>query len=227
VIDGPWEGATAPPHDVVFPAAVLRGSTLEAARALLGSVLASDVQGCPSAGVVVETEAYIGPGDPASHAAERIGQTDRNSTMFAEGGLAYVYRIYGLHDCVNVVTGPEGAGLAVLIRALRPLTGIPVMRRRRGRSTDLSNGPGKLSQALGITTTLDGHPLDSPPLRLLKGWSVPDDLVEVTGRVGISRAVDWPLRFFVSGDRAVSKGKVVRGRRSRDYLEALERMEIA
>ena len=227
MIEVGWDGATAPPHDVAFPMSVLRGSTAEAARALLGSVLLSEVGGHTCSGVIVETEAYIGPGDPASHATETTGKTTRNATMFAQAGRAYVYRIYGLHDCVNVVTGPEGAGLAVLVRALRPLTGIPVMGHRRGRSTELCTGPGKLSQALGITTALDGHPLDSPPLRLLEGWSVPDGLVEVTGRVGISKARDWPLRFLVSGEAAVSKAKVAEGRRSRGYLDALERMEIA
>src|SRR5690606_37279717 len=151
----------------------------EVARDLLGAVLVSTVGGALVSGRIVETEAYLGPHDPASHAAERIGRTARNAVMFGPPGIAYVYRIYGLHWCLNAVTGEEGYPAAVLIRALEPLDGIDVMRRRRwggdggaagaGRrrpDRELTSGPARLADALAIDGTLNGHPLQSPPLVL-------------------------------------------------------------
>lgn len=153
----------------------------------------------------METEAYVGAHDPASHAAERIGRTARNSSMFEAGGVAYVYLIYGIHWCLNVVAGREGEGTGVLIRALDPLVGLDVMAARRGRSEHLCSGPGRLGQALGVTGKLDGHRLDRPPLQLLPGWPVPPSAIGVSPRIGIRLAADWPLRFYLRDHPSVSK----------------------
>lgn len=151
----------------------------------------------------METEAYIGPEDPASHAAARIGRTRRNATMFGRAGLAYVYRIYGMHWCLNVVTGGEGHPAAVLVRALDPLGGIDVMEGRRGRRP-LTSGPARLCQALGVTGDLDGHDLTRSPLWLAPGWPVTPSEISRSERIGIRRAADWPLRFYVTDHPAVS-----------------------
>jgi DNA-3-methyladenine glycosylase len=155
--------------------------------------------------MIVETEAYHGADDPASHAATRSGRTARNAAMFGPPGRAYVYRIYGMHWCVNVVTGAEGDAQAVLVRALDPLTGLETMLARRGRASGLASGPGRLCQALGITGELYGHDLTRPPLEIRAGWSVPDADVAVSGRIGVRAAADWPRRFFVRGNAAVSR----------------------
>ena len=175
------------------------------ARGLLGARLVSTIDGITTAGVIVETEAYRGGDDPASHAATRAGRTDRNAAMFGPPGRAYVYRIYGMHWCVNVVTGQDGEPQAVLLRALDPLVGQEEMARRRGRSEALASGPGRLCQALAISGALYGHDLGLPPLEIRAGWSVPDAQVGVSGRVGVRAAADWPLRFFVRGNPSVSR----------------------
>ena len=155
-------------------------------------------------GRIVETEAYLGPDDPASHAA--AGLTERNRALHGPPGTAYVYFIYGMHWCVNAVTREAGHGSAVLIRALEPMAGLPLMRRRRrGRpDRELASGPARLCEALGIDGRLDGAPLDRGRLRILEGARIPDADVVVTARVGIRRAADWPLRFVVRGSPWVS-----------------------
>jgi DNA-3-methyladenine glycosylase len=115
-----------------------------------------------------------------------------------------VYRSYGVHWCVNVVTGVEGDPQAVLLRGLEPLEGEEVMRRRRGAGRPLAAGPGRLCQALGIDGSLDGHDLSTPPLRLEPGWVVPDALVSATGRVGVRVATEPRLRFLVVGSSGVT-----------------------
>ena len=187
-----------------FDEAFFLGPVREVARHLLGSLLVSSVGGVRTAGVVVETEAYGGAEDPASHAATRSGVTDRNRAMFGPPGHAYVYRSYGVHWCMNVVTGPPGEGQAVLLRGLVPLEGLDHMRDRRGREP-LASGPGRLAEALGIDDGLYGHPLDRPPLQLLSGWSVPDERVATSPRIGIRFAADWMDRFFVVGSEGVSR----------------------
>lgn len=177
------------------------------ARDLLGARLVSTVGGERTSGVIVETEAYLGSDDPASHAATRVGRTDRNAAMFGPAGHAYVYLIYGMHWCMNVVTGEEGDPQAVLLRGLEPLEGIDVMEERRGRSRDLGSGPGRLCQALGVDRELYGHDLTEPPLEVRAGWEVPDELVKVTGRVGVKAAEEWPLRFFVEDSPGVSSAR--------------------
>jgi DNA-3-methyladenine glycosylase len=178
------------------------------ARELLGTLLISTIGGERVSGRIVETEAYVGPHDPASHGAERIGMTPRNASMFAAPGLAYVYRIYGVHWCLNAVTEDFDYPAAVLIRALEPLEGIEVMRRRRGahlRDRDLCSGPGKLAQALAIDATLDAHPLDEPPLWIEAGPGIAKKDITCGPRIGITQAVDWPLRFCVKGSNWLSR----------------------
>jgi DNA-3-methyladenine glycosylase len=181
--------------------------SVEVAPALLGTVLVSTVGGRLTAGRIVETEAYVGPDDPASHAAERIGRTRRNESMFGAPGIAYVYRIYGVHWCLNAVTDRLDFPGAVLIRALEPLDGLETMRERRRGVPDrgLTSGPGKLASALGITGDLDGHPLRAEPLLIAAGDAIAPDAIEVGPRIGITRAADWPLRFCVRLNPHVSR----------------------
>lgn len=174
------------------------------ARDLLGARLLSTVGGVRTEAVIVETEAYLGADDPASYAATRHGPTDRNRAMFGPAGRTYVYLIYGMHWCANVVTGEEGAGQAVLLRGAEPLGGVDAMERRRSGRRPLLAGPGRLCQALAIDGALYGHPLHEPPLVLRAGWTVPDTEVAVTGRIGVTAAADRRLRFLVRGSPGVS-----------------------
>lgn len=178
---------------------------VEAARKLLGCRLVSTVGGERTVGVIVETEAYGGPEDPASHAATAHGPTRRNRVMFGAPGRAYVYRSYGVHWCVNVVTGAEGEAQAVLLRGIEPVEGEALMAERRRGSTSIGAGPGRLAEALGVTDALNEHDLREDPLRLERGWAVPDARVVVSPRVGVSVAADWPHRFFVRGSSGVSR----------------------
>ena len=181
----------------------LTGDARRVASDLLGARIVSEIGGRRTEGVIVEVEAYLGLHDPASHAAERIGRTARNDVMFGRPGLAYVYLIYGMHWCVNVVTGADGVPSAVLIRALDPLAGEDIMAERRTRRP-LTSGPARLCQALGVTGELNGHDLTRPPLRLAPGWSIDPARVAASPRIGVRRAADWPLRFYLSGHPAVS-----------------------
>ncbi len=174
------------------------------ARALLGCTVRSDCGGERTVGRIVETEAYTGPEDEACHAAERIGRTVRNEPLFGPPGTAYIHLNYGIHWLLNVVTGPEGFPAGVLLRALEPIEGLEVMRRRRGRP-ELTNGPARLAQALAVGPEMQGHRLDRPPLSLHGGEPVPEPEVEVTTRIGISRAADQPLRFYDRRSRWVSR----------------------
>jgi DNA-3-methyladenine glycosylase len=179
---------------------------------LVGAHIVSEIGGRRTVGRIIETEAYIGPHDDASHAAERIGRTRRNSTMFGAPGIAYIYRIYGIHWCLNIVTDREEYPAAVLIRAVEPVAGVDIMRERREAGqkhlpdTALTSGPGRLAMALGITGDLDAHPLDQQPLYVTAGERVPRAAISTGPRVGITRAADWPLRFWETGSRWVSRG---------------------
>ncbi|MSR23151.1 MAG: DNA-3-methyladenine glycosylase [Gemmatimonadetes bacterium] len=179
----------------------------ELARRLLGCRLISLVGGTSTGGRIVEAEAYVGPHDPASHAAARVGHTVRNAPMFGPGGTAYVYFVYGMHWCFNVVAGRPGDPQAVLIRALESDLGIETMAARRGRSHDLTNGPARLCESLAIDGSLNEHPLWMPPVLLLGGEPVPEERIGVSGRIGIREAREWPLRFFLTGHPDVSKAR--------------------
>ena len=173
------------------------------ARALIGCVLVSDRPEGRTGGRIVETEGYLGPDDPASHAAKR--RTGRVAAMWGPPGIAYVYRSYGLHAMLNVVTEPEGATGAVLIRALEPVVGVELMRRRRGlaETRQLCAGPGRLCQALGIG--LDDHGTDLVASAQL--WIAPGTAptaISAGVRIGITRGTDVPWRFFETGSPYVS-----------------------
>jgi DNA-3-methyladenine glycosylase len=176
-------------------------SVHEVARELIGCRLAIG----PTAGVIVETEAYEAS-DPACHAY--VGRTARNEVLFGPPGHAYVYLSYGIHSLLNFVTEPEGTASAVLIRALEPTEGIDLMRERRGheRIETLCSGPGKLAEALGIDLSLNGADLFQPPFELSEPageWAAVD---VVTGpRIGITKAAELPWRYCVSGSRYVSR----------------------
>ena len=179
--------------------------TEQVARDLLGAVLECTTPLGTASGRIVETEAYLGPDDPACHAV--AGLTERTRNLHCPPGIAYVYFIYGVHWCFNAVTREEGHGSAVLVRAVEPLAGVDLMRERRGnvrRDADLTNGPGKLCQALGIDGAMDGTRLTQPPLRILAAPPVEGSDVEITPRIGITRAADLPLRWLVRGNPYVS-----------------------
>jgi DNA-3-methyladenine glycosylase len=174
---------------------------LEVARDLVGCVV---VHG-ETSGVIVETEAYH-ESEPACHAF--VGLTPRTQTLFGPPGRAYVYRSYGVHAMLNAVCEPIGVGAAVLIRALEPLTGVDLMRARRGleRERDLCSGPGKLTQALGIELGLNGSGLERGPIRFSGRPAAWQDIEVVTDlRVGITRAVELPWRFTAARSRFISR----------------------
>ena len=169
------------------------------ARDLLGHILLTEFNGIRTAGYITEAEAYRQE-EPASHCHR--GKTRRNAAMFLTGGHIYVYFIYGMHHCVNIVAGSPDYGEAVLLRAIMPAEGLDHMRERRGRKVrdkDLANGPGKLTRALGIGPEHDCLDLLDPdsPIRLLPGTPVPDSNVRQTPRIGITKAVDLPWRWEV------------------------------
>ena len=193
----------------VLPPGFYDRETEIVAREMLGTVLECDTQDGIASGIIVETEAYIGEHDLACHAA--AGRTRRTEGLYGPPGFSYVYFIYGMYWCFNAVTRREGLPSAVLVRALEPLDGISLMRRRRPdvkRDVDLANGPGKLCTALAITGSSSGKSLQRKPVVIRAGELVPDDRVEITTRIGITRSVDWPLRWIVRGNRYVSKGKL-------------------
>jgi DNA-3-methyladenine glycosylase len=170
---------------------LLARPAIEVAPLLLGSTFRTRVDGVATAVRLIEVEAYMGAEDPASHAHR--GETPRTAPMFMAAGVIYVYLSYGVHHCVNIVTGPAGVGQAVLLRGGTPISGIDAMRERRGRDTRLADGPGKLGQALGLTPRHSGLPIDGELIALEPG--VPATHVLATPRVGISRATDLPWRF--------------------------------
>ncbi len=168
---------------------------------LLGCVLTQNSPEGLAWGRIVETEAYR-PEDPACHAYR--GPTMRNRTMFGGPGLAYVYLSYGMHHLLNAVCEREGVGSAVLIRALRPLGGIQLMRQRRGRESALCNGPGKLTQALGIDLSHDGHDLLTGDGLAISPGDPPEGEIVATTRIGITRGTELPWRYLILGEENVS-----------------------
>ena len=187
-----------------LPVSFFHRSAEVVARELLGTTVTSTVGGVHSSGLIVEVEAYLGCGDPASH-AYRNRRNNRNAALYGPPGSWYVYLSYGIHWCANLVCGDGDEGSAVLLRALEPLEGIEAMRSRRGPLADrqLCSGPGKLCQALGITRALDGALMWGSALTVTQ-TSAASPAFTVTPRVGITQAADWPLRFLVAGSPWVS-----------------------
>jgi DNA-3-methyladenine glycosylase len=176
----------------------------EVAPLLLGCILERTVGGNTLRGRIVETEAYA-QDDVASHSYR--GRTPRTEVMFGPPGHLYVYFTYGMHYCCNIVTGPDGHGAAVLIRAVEPLDGESVMQElRKGRGGhELTNGPAKFCQAFAIDRKLNGHDLGRTPLKLLVPADRSAEKIVQTTRIGISRGQDVPWRFYLAGNPYVSK----------------------
>lgn len=176
------------------------------ARELIGTVMRSTIGGVATSGTIVETEAYLGAIDPASHGY--LGRRNqRNAAIFGPPASWYVYLSYGMHWCTNLVAAREGEAAAVLIRALEPLEGIETMRHRRNGVADrhLCAGPGRLCQALGITRELDGSMMAESSVTVCRGDAINADAIVASPRIGITKAADWPLRFVLRGTRWASR----------------------
>ena len=173
------------------------------ARNLIGNIVLREYHGSWIGGTIVETEAYFGENDEVSHAYRGI--TERNKSMFKEGGHVYVYFTYGMHYCMNVVCGKMGVGRAVLLRAIRPEFGIETMKSlRKCEATNLTNGPAKLCQALGIDKTLDGISLFSGPVRIVEGQKSGIKIAS-SFRIGVKENIPRKARYYVVSDEFVSK----------------------
>ena len=206
-------------HD--FPNDILSGSADEAAIGLLGCLLIREFDdGGIAAARIVETEAYD-QNDPASHAFH--GRSERNAALFGPSGRAYVYISYGMHRCFNVSAGDDGFGAGALIRAVEPVQGIEIMRERRfanrsgSRTTvgnrkdvDLTNGPAKLCQAMGIDLKLYGHDLSTAPLYLERNALLEGERIAASPRIGISKAAERLRRFFIVDNPYVTKSPLNR-----------------
>ena len=180
----------------ILPRSFYARATVEVARGLLGKVLVHGV----TAGIIVETEAYLGGDDLAAHSAR--GLTARTRVIFGPPGHAYVYLIYGMYECLNLVAEPDGRPGCVLIRALEPVSGVALMQARRGairKVAQLANGPGKLTLALGITRAHNGADVTRGSLVVREAAGTGDREIEVTPRIGITRSAELPLRFVLLG----------------------------
>lgn len=186
----------------ILPRSFYARNAIDVSRDLLGKILRHG----ETAGIIVETEAYLGGDDLAAHSA--AGVTPRTRVIFGPPGHAYVYLSYGMHDCLNIVAEREGKPGCVLIRALEPLEGIDVMRARRaGARTDrdLASGPGRLTQALAITRAHNGADVTRGDLTIGRARHEHEFEIDVTPRVGITKCADWPLRFVIRGNKFVSR----------------------
>jgi DNA-3-methyladenine glycosylase len=201
-----------------LPVSFYRRPAETVARELLGRWLVREAGGERLVLRLVETEAYLGAPDAASHAAGGR-RTERNESLYLPGGYAYVYFIYGIHFCLNAVTGHPDVGSAVLLRAGEPVEGETAMRRRRGlldrprpvRPGDVAGGPGRLCQALAIDRAQDAAPLYRGELKILEGDPVAADEVIRGARVGVDyagEAAAWPLRFAERGNPHVSRPRL-------------------
>jgi DNA-3-methyladenine glycosylase len=191
-------GLASPPHGKPLKRAFFARSVLEVAPDLIGATLLLNGTG----GIIVEVEAYHHT-DPAAHSFR--GPTPRNLVMFGPPGFLYVYRSYGIHWCMNIVCEAEGSASAVLIRALQPTDGLALMRRRRDVPDDraLCSGPGKLTEALGVTIAQNGLALDTPPFAM---FARREEVEVVTGvRIGLTKAVELPWRYGLKGSKFLSK----------------------
>jgi DNA-3-methyladenine glycosylase len=189
-----------------IPPTFFQKPTIELAKALLGCLLVKETEEGITSGYIVETEAYMGPEDRAAHSFGNR-RTKRTEIMFGEAGKVYTYQMH-THTLVNVVSGPIEIPQAVLIRAVEPHSGLDLMHQRRGTDnlTNLTNGPGKLTKALGITMEDYGHSFSKPPLFIALGKTPTD--ISVGPRIGIENtgeAKDYPLRFYITGNPFVSR----------------------
>lgn len=189
-----------------LPVTFFRRPAEVVARELLGTVVVSTAGEELTTARIVETEAYLGYDDPASHGYLHR-RNARNQALFGPPGAWYVYLSYGMHWCANLVCQRTGLASAVLLRALEPLEGLDIMRRRRGPVPDreLCSGPGKLCQALGITRHLDSRRMAESEVVVHRPRSNEESMIAVTPRVGITKAADWPLRFVVAGSPWLSR----------------------
>ena len=184
-----------------LPRAFYERDTVDVARDLLGKILTHG----GISGRIVETEAYLGIGDAAAHTAHGI--TPRTRVIFGHPGHAYVYFIYGMYHCLNLVAEPENVAGCVLIRAIEPLAGLDRIRKRRPgikRDEDLANGPGKLTRAFGITIRQNGADVTRGPITVHDPEADVPFRIGVSQRIGITKSPELPLRFFIEGDRFVS-----------------------
>lgn len=181
------------------------------AKELLGKILVHETENQVTSGKIVETEAYVGPQDMASHAYKGL-RTKRTEVQYGPKGHAYIYFIYGMYYCLNVTSGEiPGTPEAILIRAVEPIEGIEIMLRNRKLTKDkirnLTSGPAKLCDAMGITTQLNGHDLIKPPLYIKDGGEVSQDRVQEANRIGVDYAGEWkkmPWRYFIEDNDFVS-----------------------
>jgi DNA-3-methyladenine glycosylase len=187
------------------------GNVVQISRDLLGKYLFTSIDGVKTGGFIVETEAYNGITDRASHAFGNR-QTPRTSTMFRHGGIAYVYLCYGIHEMFNIVTSVEGEPHAILVRAIEPTEGIEEMLLRRNMSTlkpNITSGPGSVAKALGISRVINAISMQSDTLWVENmGLRFTDEEVAAVPRVGVDYAGEdalLPYRFYVKGNRFVSK----------------------
>jgi DNA-3-methyladenine glycosylase len=190
----------------ILPRSFYDRETETVAREMLGTILECRTDAGVASGIIVETEAYIGEHDPACHAA--AGRTRRTEPLYGRPGLSYVYFIYGVHWCFNAVTRGEGLPSAVLVRAIQPVEGIELMRERRGpkvRGVNLTNGPGKLCAALGIDGSMNAQSLQRGQIVIREGSRIADNRIVEGPRIGITKAADWPLRFFIRDNEWISK----------------------
>ncbi len=191
---------------------------------LIGCVLLSDKGGVVTGGRIVETEAYLGADDAGSHAATR-GVTRRNAVMYGPSGRAYVYFTYGNHHLLNFVCGPEGTAGAVLVRALEPLWGLAAMKERRGGRLpgELTNGPGKLTAALGIDLSDNACPINEKGIFVYDVPRADAERVVASGRIGLSEGHEHEYRYYLEGNPFVSRGPtgpVRRSKHARDRSES-------
>ncbi|HET7216900.1 MAG TPA: DNA-3-methyladenine glycosylase [Vicinamibacterales bacterium] len=203
---------------MILPRAFYARPTLEVAADLIGKVLVHETRAGATAGAIVEVEAYIGEADPACHAAP--GPTARNAPLYGPPGVAYVYLNYGVHYLVNAVSEPEGSPAAVLIRALEPIEGEPLMRRRRAQGTgrtaasfaaaDLCRGPGNLTRALAISLAQNKLDLTEGPLRI-EDRRLPVRDVAWSRRIGINVGIEAEWRVFARDSAALSGRRVLNG----------------
>ena len=189
-----------------LPVAFFRRPAETVAAELLGSVMVSTLDGELTAGRIVETEAYLGYHDPASHGYLHR-RNSRNQALFGPPASWYVYLSYGMHWCANLVCQETGLASAVLLRALEPIEGLETMRQRRGSVPDreLCSGPGKLCQALGITNQLDASRMSDSAVVVHRPRRNEVNRIVATPRIGITKAADWPLRFYLAGSPWLSR----------------------